>query len=252
MSAEELHIPLHATRADDSQWKVRCSCGAWGPAVSDPSRAKVALAEAHGAREPDGGCALCGLVVPDSGWTYLRHPWQRYRPALGPAGRWEYVCSSSVTCRQRCLAAEHQLVAGEPWMALDATEENTFTVSLDDALTDVLFNLDQAIAMYRVAQEASPRTWDSITSSPGDQRSLTARVVALAALETTASTLRNDAVLCARKAGVTWAHLAGLLDQEAEDLHADHERWYRSRDWPWGHGNVPPEIAEALRADPNT
>lgn len=250
MSVAELHIPLRVSRKEGS-WKAWCSCQEWGPLSSGPEEAKVAVAEVHGAREPDGGCALCRLVVaPDATNGHLHHPWQRYRAVLGPAGRWEYVCRNTASCRQRCLATEREVTQSGSWMALDATGSG-FTVSLDDTVSDVFYDLERAIAMYRVAQGASPRTWDSITTSAADQQALAARVVALSALEETARAWRFEAVLCARKAGVTWAHLATLLEDSPEDLRAAQEDWYRNLDWPWDQEHIPPEISEAMRADPN-
>lgn len=250
---EELHIPVTFRINEDERFQALCSCQEWGPPASGPNEAEDALAEAHDAREPAGGCALCGLVVPVAGWGggRFRQPWRRYRAMLAPTNRWEYVCRNSAACRQRCLAAEQQVVAGEPWMVLDA-DGRGFTVSLDDTLDDVVYDLEKAIAMYRVAQDASPRDWDSITSSAANQRALAARVVSMSALAETARAWENYAVLCARKSGVKWAHLATLLDASAEDLRAELEEWYRMTDWPWRHENTPPEIAEALRADPNT
>lgn len=249
--AEELHIPLRVTRTGDSRWKAGCSCGSWGPLVSRSSEARAALAEAHGSREPASGCALCGREVPELGEVAARYPWQRYQAERGPTGRWEYVCRSVTACRQGRLGDEHQILAGEWWMPLDARGHG-ITASLDDDVVDVEYDLERAIAMYLLAQGASPRTWDSITSSSGDQRALAARAVALSALGATASSWRNYAILSARKSGVTWAHLAALLSTSAEDLRADLEEWYQEMDWPWDSRSVPPEIVEALRVDPRT
>lgn len=52
-------------------------------------------------------------------------------------------------------------------MPLDARGHG-ITASLDDDVVDVEYDLERAIAMYLLAQGASPRTWDSITSSSGD------------------------------------------------------------------------------------
>lgn len=250
---DELHIPVSVRRNEDSQWRALCSCKSWGPLATGPNEAKEALAEAHEAQEPASGCALCGLVVPAGarGGTHFRHPWQRYEAIPAPTERWEYVCRDSAGCRQRCLAREQGVVAGESWMVFDATGED-FEVSLDDKVGDVVFELERSIAMYRLAQDASPRGWDSITSSAIDQRALAARVVALSALEETARAWQPYAVLCARRAGVSWGHLAALLEDSAEDLLAETERWYSTSDWPWHHENTPPDVAETLKADPNT
>lgn len=250
---EELHIPIEVVFPEGGHYQAVCSCGEAGPLTEDPGKAKELLAEAHGAREPESGCALCGMTVPPQAWhgPNFRHPWQRYLPSLGPTGRWEYRCRNAAACRQRCLAAEQYAVSGDPWMVLDALGTG-YAVSLDDTVDDVIFDLERSIEMYRLAKDASPRTWHSITSSAGDRRALAARAVALRALAETASAWEGYAVLSARRAGVTWSHLADLMDTSAEELHARVQEWYRLGDWPWLRENTPPEILEALQPDPNT
>lgn len=250
--SEQLHFPTRMAKTKDSRWQARCACGQDAPVADEATEAEEALAETHGVQEPATGCALCGRFDPVENYPgnpVYRYPWQRYRAVVSPSGGWEYVCSDQGACRQRCLGAEQSALIGEPWMELDPAPWD-FTVSLDATLDDVDFDLDKAIAMYRLAHSASPRDWQSITTSAGDQRALAARAVALSGLFMVADSWRHYAILCARRAGVTWEHLANLLDTDAEDLRDDVSQWYRLRDWPWTLENTPQEIKKALEADP--
>lgn len=123
-------------------------------------------------------------------------------------------------------------------------------LSLNEGVTRAPFTVAGAIALYHLAQEECLRDWETITTSPRDQRALGARVVALRALQEAAESHYLHAILAARKSGVTWAHLSSLLAEDPDDLRASLVEFYRLWDWPWGADHTPADIAPLLEPDP--
>jgi len=94
-------------------------------------------------------------------------------------------------------------------------------------------SLAEAIAQYELARARGPRMWAHIAED--DVHALLGLVGAIHALQQHARDMETYAVLAARKAGASWADIAGMAGRDvADEYQEDVTREFASMDPPDG------------------